>query len=135
MAQYLPRTPHPNFLDMRRAYGTKISLGLCSYFFVCTIGCRLLGRFLQIKNCQDPLIFPISFGVAFGNCIGGSDTPAIWDRSRTSELDSRVCGGYEVDIFLLCSPSPRYLFVIGTFQDAMQTTECAKPLPKCHFVC
>ena len=33
MAQYLPSTPHPNFLDMRRAYGTKISLGLCSYFF------------------------------------------------------------------------------------------------------
>ena len=33
MAQYLPSTPHPNFLDMRRAYGTKISLGPCSFFF------------------------------------------------------------------------------------------------------
>ena len=62
MAQYLPSTPHPNFLDVTRAYGTKISLGLCSYFFVCTIGRRLLRRFLRIKNCQDPLIFAIFFG-------------------------------------------------------------------------
>ena len=61
MGQYLQSTPHPNFLDMRRAYGTKISLGLCSYFFVCTIGRRLLRRFLRIKNCQDPLIFAIFF--------------------------------------------------------------------------
>ena len=61
MAQYLPSTPHLDFLDMRRAYGTKISLGLWSYFFVCTIGRRLLRRFLRIKNCQDPLIFPILF--------------------------------------------------------------------------
>ena len=84
MAQYLPNTPHPNFLDMRRAYGTKISLGLCSYFFVCTISRRLLRRFLRIKNCQDPLVFVFFFGGAFGKRIGGSDTPAIWDRSCTS---------------------------------------------------
>ena len=59
MAQYLLNTPYPNFLDMRWAYGTKISLRLCSYFFVCTIGRRLLRRFLQIRNCQDPLNFAI----------------------------------------------------------------------------
>ena len=59
MAQNLRRTPHPNFLDMRRAYRTKISLGLCSFFFVCTIGRRVLRRFLRIKNCHDPLIFAI----------------------------------------------------------------------------
>ena len=32
MAHYLPSTPDPSFHDMRRAYGTKISLGLSSYF-------------------------------------------------------------------------------------------------------
>ena len=26
MAQCLPSTPHPNFLDMRRAYGTKMKV-------------------------------------------------------------------------------------------------------------
>ena len=41
-AQKLPSTPYPNFIDMRRAFGTKISLWLFSYFFVCTIGHRLL---------------------------------------------------------------------------------------------
>ena len=81
MAQYLRSTPDPNFLDMRQAYGTKISLGLCSFLFVCTIGPRLLRRFLRIKDCQDPLIFAIFLGGAFGKCISGSDTPAIWDRS------------------------------------------------------
>ena len=87
MAEYLPSTSHPNFRDMRRAYGTKISLGLCSYFFVCTIGRRLLRRFLRIKNCQDPLIFAIFFGGAFGKCIGESDTSALWNRSWISGLE------------------------------------------------
>ena len=32
MARNLPSNPHPNFLDMRRAFRTKISLGLRSYF-------------------------------------------------------------------------------------------------------
>ena len=87
MAQYLPSTPHPNSLDMRQACGTKISLGWCSYFFVCTIGRRLLRRFLRIKNRQDPLIFAIYFGGAFGKCIGGSDSPAVWDRWWISGLE------------------------------------------------
>ena len=52
----LPSTPHPNFIDMRRAYGTKISLRLCSYFFVCTIGHRLLRGFPRNHDCQDPRI-------------------------------------------------------------------------------
>ena len=43
-------------------------------FFVATIGCRLLRRFLRIENCQDPLIFAIFFGGAIGKCIGGSNT-------------------------------------------------------------
>ena len=55
-------------------------------FSVCTIGRRLLSKFLRIKNCQDPLIFPIFRGGAFGKCIGRRDTPAIWDRSRISGL-------------------------------------------------
>ena len=56
-----PKYSHSNFLDMRRAYGTKISLGLCSYPFACTIGRRLLRRFLRIKNGQAPRIFAILF--------------------------------------------------------------------------
>ena len=52
-------------------------------FFVCMIGRGLLRRFLRIKNCQDPLIFAIFFGRAFGKCIGGSKTPAIWGCSWT----------------------------------------------------
>ena len=89
MAPYLPSTPHPKFLDMRRAYGTKISLALCSYFFVCTIVRCLLRRFLLIKNCQDTLICAIGveWSGAFCKCIGGGDTPAIWDRSWTSGSD------------------------------------------------
>ena len=87
MAQYLPSTTHPNFLDMRGAYGTKIILGFCSYSFLCTIGRRLLRRFLQIKNGEDTLRFPIFVGGAFGKCIGGSNTPAIWERSRISRME------------------------------------------------
>ena len=33
MARNLPSTSRNNFIDMRWAFGTKISLGLCSYFF------------------------------------------------------------------------------------------------------
>ena len=61
--------------------------------FVCTIGRRLLRRFLRIKNCQDPLIFTFFFGGAFGKCIGGSDTPAIWDRSWTCGLEFQSLRG------------------------------------------
>ena len=32
-ARNLSTTPHPNFIDMRGAFGTKISLRLCSFFF------------------------------------------------------------------------------------------------------
>ena len=35
---------------MRRVCGTTITLGLCLYFFVCTIGRHLIRRFLRIKN-------------------------------------------------------------------------------------
>ena len=61
MAQYLPSNLHPSFLDMTRAYGTKISLGLCSCFFVFTVRRRLLRRFLHIKICQNPLIILLFF--------------------------------------------------------------------------
>ena len=63
------------------------------FFFLCAIDCRLLRRFLLIKNCQDPLIFAVFLGGAFGKCIGGSDTDAIWDRSWTSGLELQSLRG------------------------------------------
>ena len=57
----LPSIPHPNFIDMSRAFGTKISLRLCSYFFVSTIGHALLRRFPRNHGCQEPLIISYFF--------------------------------------------------------------------------
>ena len=108
MAQYLQSTTHPNFVDMRRAYGTKINLGLCSYLlFVCTIGRRLLRRVLRIKNCQDPLIFAIFLVEPLVSASAGATTPLYGIARGLPGLNSRVCRGYDVDIHLLCSPYPR----------------------------
>ena len=51
------------------------------FFFVCTIGRRLLRILPRNQGCQGPFIFLIFLVGAFGMCIGGGDTPAIWDRS------------------------------------------------------
>ena len=87
MAQYLPGTPHPNFLDMRRAYGTKISLGLRSYFFCVHNRSPLAQEVPTDQELSRPTHLRYFFGGAFGKCIGGSDTTAIWDRSWTSGLE------------------------------------------------
>ena len=50
MTENLPSTAHPNFIDMRRAFGTKISLRLCSYFFCGTIDHRLL------RDCYGTMV-------------------------------------------------------------------------------
>ena len=63
------------------------------FFFVCTIGRRLLRRFLRIMNCHEPLIFAIYFGGGFGKCIGGSNTPAIWNHLWTSGLEFQILQG------------------------------------------
>ena len=42
--------------------------------------------------CQDPLIFGIFVGGAFGKFIGRSDTPAILDRLWTSGLEFQSFG-------------------------------------------
>ena len=58
--------------------------------------------------------------------------------------NSRVCGGYEVDIYLLFPPHPPCfvaLFLpsfgamapIWRLPDAMGTTSCAKSLPNYYF--
>ena len=94
MARNLSSTPHPDFIDMRREFRTKTGVGLCSYFFVCTIGRRLLRGFPRNHGCQEHLIISYFFlGGAFGECIGGSDTPAIWDRSWTSRLEIQSLRG------------------------------------------
>ena len=112
MAEYLPSTPHPNFLDMRRAYGTKISLGLCSYFLCAQSVAACSGDCYgsRIVKTHSSLLF--FSGGAFGTCIFGSDTPAIWDRSWTSGLEFQSFRGYKIDIYLLCSPYPRCVVVL-----------------------
>ena len=50
-------------------------------FFLCTIVRRLLRGLPRNNGCQEPLIFPISLGGAFGKGIVGSNTLSIWDRS------------------------------------------------------
>ena len=55
-----------------------------------------------------------------------------------------MCGGYEVDIFLLCSARPMFFFALFLqlsdaiqpfwgFSDAMGTTVSAKSLHDCYF--
>ena len=61
-ARNLPSTPRPDFIDMRRAFRTKISLRLCSYFVVCTIAHRLLRGLPRNHGCLEPLIIPHFFG-------------------------------------------------------------------------
>ena len=92
-ARNLSSTTHPHFIDMRWAFGTKSSLGLCSYSFVVTIGHRLLREFPQNDGSQEPLIISYFLDGAFGKCIGGSDTPAIWDRLWTSRLEFQSLQG------------------------------------------
>ena len=54
---------------MRLAFGTKISLRLCSYFFVCTISCCSLREFQRNHRCQEPIMFSFFFGGLLGTCI------------------------------------------------------------------
>ena len=79
VAQNCPGIPHPDLLDMRRAYGTKIRLGLCTFFFCVHNRSPLLRRLPRIHGSQGPFMFPIFSGRVFGMCIGWSYSPAIWD--------------------------------------------------------
>ena len=114
MAQYLASTPHPNFFDIRRGYGTRISLGLCSCF-LCVHSRSPLGQAIPTDQYLSGLILFL-FAGSFGKCISGSDTPAVWDRSRTSGLELQSLRGYEVDkLFALFSlPTLFYCFVFPT---------------------
>ena len=94
MAQYLPSTPHLNFPDMRRAYGTKISLGLCSYFFLCaqsvaacsgdSYGSRI------VKTHSSSLFFLVEPLVS---ASAGATTPLYGIVRGLLGWNSRVCGG------------------------------------------
>ena len=75
-------------------------------FFVCTIGRRLLRRFLRIKNCQDPLIFAILLVEPLVNASAGATPPLYGIVRGLLGWNSKVYGGYEVDICLFASPHP-----------------------------
>ena len=83
---------------MKRAYGTKTSVEF--FFCVCTIGHRLLRRFPRNHGCQGPFIFPIFFWVEPLVCASaGATSPLYGIVRRLLGWNSRVCRGYEVDIF------------------------------------
>ena len=60
-----PSSSVPRYTSMWLDYlkaKTKISLRLCSYFSVCTIGHRLLSRIPRGHRCQEHLIISFIFG-------------------------------------------------------------------------
>ena len=106
MAQYLPSTPHPNFLDMRRAYGTKISLGLCS-FFLCAqsvAACSGDSYGSRIVKTHSSLLFFLV--EPFISASAGATPPLYGIVRGFLGWNSRVYRGYEVDIYLFGSPHP-----------------------------
>ena len=57
-------------------------------------------RFLQIQNCQDPLIFAIFFLVELLVSASAGATPPLYGIIRGFPgWNSRVYGVYEVDIY------------------------------------
>ena len=146
MARNLPSTPIHNFIDMRRAFGTKISLGLCSYFFVCTIGHCLLGEFhgtMAVKNPSEALIF---LGGDLVSASAGAPPPLCGIVHGLLGRNSRVYGGYEFVIFLFSSPHPLCFIAFCSpffggiapfwkFPNAMKTTSFVKSLPNYYFYC
>ena len=114
------------------------------HIFLCTFGRRLLRRFLRIKNCQDPLIFAIILVQSLVSASAGATPPLYGIVCGLLGWNSRGCGGYEVDMYLLCSPYPPCfvaLFLlffaamapIWTLPDAMGTSGCAESLPNYYF--
>ena len=93
MAQNRPSIPHLDFLDMRRASGTKISSGLCSCFLCVHNGTPPAQEIPTEPWSSRPLHLSYLLGGAFGTCFGGSDTPAVWDRSWTSRLELQSLRG------------------------------------------
>ena len=108
MAQYLPSTPDPNFLDMRQAYGTKISHGLCSCFFCLHNRSPLAQEITTDQESSRPIHISYFFMVEPSVSTSAGATPPLYGIVHgLLGWNSRVCGGYEVDICLLCSPHPR----------------------------
>ena len=68
-------------------------------FPLCTIGRRLLRRFLRIKICQGPLIFAIFLVELLVSASAGATPPLYGIVRGFLGLNSRVYGAYEVDIF------------------------------------
>ena len=85
--------PHPKFIDTRRRFGNKISIGLCSFFLCAQSITACSGDFHRALVVKNPSSFPLFLGEAFGKCIGGSHAPTIWDSSWTSELESQSLRG------------------------------------------
>ena len=108
MAQYLPSTLHPNFPAMRQAHGTKISLGLCSYFFCVHNRSPLAQKIPTDQELSRPTHLRYFFLVErLVSASAGAKPPLYGIVCGLLGWNSRVCGGYEVDFILLCSPHPR----------------------------
>ena len=60
----------------------------CVHIFLCAESVAACsGDYYGSRIVKTHSYFLFFFGGAFGNCIDGSDTPAIWDRSQTSRLE------------------------------------------------
>ena len=140
-----PSSPHPDFLDMRPAFGTKIRLGLCSCFF-CVHNRLWLAQWIPTEPwlSRTPHVSYFFFGVEpLVRSSAGATPPLYGIVRRLLGWNSRVCGGYEVDIYLICSPHPRCFVAffsplfgavgpIWRVPDALGTTGCANSPPECY---
>ena len=99
-APNVPSTQHPNFIGMRWAFGTKISLGLCSYFLVCTRS--LLAQVIRTQPwlSRTPHNFLFFWVEPLVGASAGPTPPLYGIIRGLLGWNSRLYGGYEVDIYL-----------------------------------
>ena len=108
MAQYLRSTPHPNLLELRPAYGTKISLWILSIFFCVHNRSPLAQEIPTDQELSRPSHLRFLFLVQPLVSASAGATPPLYGIVRgLLGWNSRVWGGYEVDFYLLCSAYPR----------------------------
>ena len=80
-AKNLPSTPGLNFIDMRRAFGSKISLDCVHIFLFAPSVVACSGASHKTMVIKKHSCFLFSLAGSFAECISGSNTLAICDRS------------------------------------------------------
>ena len=91
MAKYLSSAPDPISLTSDEHFETRSVLVCFLIFFFCIISCHWVRGFPPYHKSQEDLLLLIFFGGAFGKCISGSNSPAIWQNSRLDLEISAFC--------------------------------------------